>query len=124
MEIAALGSLGVGLYQTLSGKGKGEEIKYSPMNPQANQQQNQLMQYLMSRVGGQNPFARVNPMSMNAMNMVSSHYTGQPYTQPGWGQGSPGGPNPFANQRMQLGGGPSGGAGGGRVGRQALQRRA
>jgi len=131
----------IGALGSLFGKGKGEEIKYSPMNPQANQMQNQLMQYLMSRMGQQNPFAQVNPMSMNAMNMVSSYYTGNPYTQPGWGQGSPGGPNPFANQRMQLGGGGQmpqmggqpgmggpgrmqPGMGGGRVNQQALQRRA
>lgn len=132
--IAALAPSVIGMLGSLFGKGKGEEIKYSPMNPQANQMQNQLMQYLMGRVGQQNPFAQVNPMSMNAMNMVSQYYTGNPYTQPGWGQGSPGGPNPFANQRMPMqpgmggspgmGGQPGGGVGGGRVGRQALQRRA
>ena len=108
-EAIGLGTSAIGALGTLFGLGKGKEIEYTPMNKQGNQMQNQLMQYLMSRMGGQNPYARVNPMSMNAMNMVSSHYTGQPYTQPGWGQGSPGGPNPFANQRVPMGGGQPGG---------------
>ena len=140
-QAIGLGTGVIGALGSLFGKGKGKEIEYSPMNKQGNEMQNQLMQYLMGRIGQQNPFARVNPMSMNAMNMVSSHYTGQPYTQPGWGQGSPGGPNPFASPggspripmnpgmggpcRMQGPGGPGGmpGMGGGGVNQQALRQR-
>ena len=81
--VAMLAPSAIGLVGSLFGGGQNNPIEYSPVNPQMDQFQQQLMPYLMSKIGQPQPYAPINPMSLNAMNMMSSYYLGQPYQHPG-----------------------------------------
>lgn len=97
----------LGTIGSLFGGGRGEPTEYKPTNPQASAQQNELMEYLMGKMREQQPYAQVNPMSMDAMNMASQFYTGSPYMHPGFGGQAP----PMGQPGMQPGMGGMGGGG-------------
>ncbi len=104
----------LGAVGSIFGGGQGEPTEYKPVNPQATSQQNELMRFLMSKMGQQQPYAQVNPMSMNAMNMASQFYTGSPYMHPGFGgqappMGQPGGVGGGGGNPMGFGGNPMAG---------------
>ena len=77
-----LGTSGVGLLGQLFGGGN-KPVEHKPINPQMDKNQQQLMAYLMSQIGQQRPMAPINPMALNAMNLMSSQYLGKGYQHPG-----------------------------------------
>ena len=112
--IAAIITGGAALGSAALGGGKGKPTEMTSANPEMDKYRQQLMEMAMQKMGQQQPYAQVNPMNMNAANMASQFYTGQPYTHPGYGMGQPGGgmpgqqPMPYGQQGM---GGPTGGGG-------------
>jgi len=106
--------MAIGAIASIAGEGKGKPTEYKPVNPQATAQQNEIMKFLMSKIGQQQPYAQVNPMSMDAMNMASQFYTGSPYMHPGFGgqtppMGQPGGVGGGGGNPMGFGGNPMAG---------------
>ena len=86
---AIISAMGVGV-EAFGGKGK--KMEYEPqMTPQEQKARGELLKLFQSKMGqGATPYtgpltAPVNPMSLMAMNMMSSMYGGKPYSQPSFG---------------------------------------
>lgn len=82
----------LGLITSFLGGGKGEEIEYTPqISPEEEQRRNMYQKFIMSKMGqpatpyGGPLTAPVDPGMLQAMNMMSQYYYGQPYQMPQFG---------------------------------------
>lgn len=95
---------GIGLAGTLFG-GKGKKTQYTQgLSPQAQGVSNQMAQYIQGGMRQPIQYANVNPMQIQAMDMISRMFTGKPYTQPQYGvSGQYGGPTGPQNPQIPQG---------------------
>lgn len=70
----------------LFGKKANEKSRASGMSPAMQSLENTIAQYYQNKFKQPTTFTPMNPMSMNAANILSSMYLGTPYTQPGLGR--------------------------------------
>jgi hypothetical protein len=85
--IGAVGGIGSAL---IGSKGKKTEYT-SGRSPQATALESQVSNYISQGLNKPIAYANVNPMSIQAMDMISKMFMGQGYTQPGYGQSAVGG---------------------------------
>jgi len=85
--IGAVGGIGSAL---LGGKGKPTEYT-SGRSPQAQGIESQMAQYISGGLGKPTAYANVNPMAINAMDMISRMFMGKGYAGPQYGMSAPGG---------------------------------
>ena len=85
--IGAVGGIGSAL---IGSKGKKTEYT-SGRSPQASALENQMSSYISQGLNKPIAYADVNPMSIQAMDMMSKMFTGQGYTQPQYGMSAAGG---------------------------------
>ena len=111
--LAALITGGTGLAGSLLSKGKKTEYT-SGLSPQAQGISNQMSQYISQGLNRPTAYANVNPMSINAMDMISRMFMGKGYTQPDYGMSAPGGgPSGMGMPQQQMPQYPPYGGGGG-----------
>ncbi len=89
---AIIGAVG-GIGSALIGSGsKGKKTEYtSGRSPQATALENQYSNYISQGLGKPVAYANVNPMAIQAMDMISRMFMGQGYSQPSYGMSAPGG---------------------------------
>jgi hypothetical protein len=83
-----------GVASLLGGSGlfKGKKQEYtSGRSPQAQGIENQMSQYISGGLGKPTAYANVNPMAINAMDMISRMFMGKGYAGPQYGMSAPGG---------------------------------
>jgi len=85
--IGAVGGIGSAL---IGGKGKKTEYT-SGRSPQATALESQMSNYISQGLNKPIAYANVNPMSIQAMDMISKMFMGQGYTQPQYGMSAAGG---------------------------------
>lgn len=112
-----------GIASLLGGSGllKGKKQEYtSGLSPQAEAINKQMGDYISQGLNRPTAYADVNPMSINAMDMISRMFMGKGYTQPNYGISAPGGgpsgmgmPQQTMPQYPPQYGGAYGGGGGG-----------
>jgi hypothetical protein len=97
--IGAVGSVGGALLS------KGKKTEYtSGLSPQAQGISNQMASYISQGMSKPTAYANVNPMAIQAMDMISKMFTGKAYTQPDYGQSAQGGGPSTGNYGQQQGG--------------------
>lgn len=85
--IGAAGTLGGAL---LGGKGKPTQYT-NAMDPQAQGISDQMARYISGGMNKPIAYANVNPMAIQAMDMISRMFMGQGYSQPNYGMSAQGG---------------------------------
>jgi len=102
--LAALIGGGLGLASSVIG-GKGKKTEYtSGLSPQAQGVSDQMGKYISSGLNKPIAYANVNPMAIQAMDMMSRMFTGQGYSQPDYGMSaSGGGPTGMGMPQQQYG---------------------
>ncbi len=85
--IGAVGGIGSAL---IGSKGKKTEYT-SGRSPQATALESQMSNYISQGLNKPIAYANVNPMSIQAMDMISKMFMGQGYTQPQYGMSAAGG---------------------------------
>ena len=84
--IGAVGGIGSALLS------KGKKTEYtSGRSPQAQGIENQMAQYISGGLNKPTAYANVNPMAINAMDMISRMFMGKGYAGPQYGMSAPGG---------------------------------
>jgi hypothetical protein len=99
--IGAAGTVGGALLS------KGKKTEYtSGLSPQAQGISNQMANYISGGMNKPTAYANVNPMAIQAMDMISKMFTGKAYSQPDYGQSAMGGgPSGWGQQAQQGQGG-------------------
>ncbi len=102
--LAALIGGGLGIANTALGKGKKTQYS-SGLSPQAQGLSDQMSQYISRGLNQPRSYAQINPMSVQAMDLISRSFLGKGYTQPGYAQSAMGGgpQMPGSPQQMQPG---------------------
>ena len=84
----------IGAVGTLGGAAlsKGKKTEYtSGLSPQAQGISDQMSRYISQGMNQPTAYANVNPMAIQAMDMISKMFTGKAYTQPDYGMSAQGG---------------------------------
>ncbi len=93
--IGAVGAIGGGLLSGSKNKGtsgSSNQIQYnSGRSPQAQALEKQMYDYISQGMNKPVPYAQVNPMANQGMNLLSRMFMGQSYTPPQYGMSEPGG---------------------------------
>lgn len=72
--------------------GKGKKTEYTnALSPQAQGVSDQMGRYISQGLNKPIAYANVNPMAIQAMDMISRMFMGQGYSQPNYGMSAPGG---------------------------------